>query len=352
MKKITIILALLAYLTFVNPVGSALECMVCHSSDANEFPFINLSLFGVHANVNSTDGAGNITSGDCIACHYSANTLIFHSFPISTYTCEDCHINGIVPAAPRVSNHNSTGNVSVIASCADCHNKTSNLFRYSANASAAHYGRNASFGISPGEPYCAYCHENSSSVYRDLMQNQTNAMLGNHTFGRLNASHRAGYPNCTTCHWTDTIHGPNLTKPVPNSSFCINCHKEDRLQKDMHAGKVECKSCHTEVDSDIHNIKYLLQDGTYRSSNATGCLDCHGGNPWPTFRLTFSALVANCTTCHLGNGLIKFADAPRFPSPLMHSSNPVSGGLWNGTQAAYWNSQVNACYYCHGKTAS
>lgn len=355
MKIEIVILALLAYLS-LNYSGSAfeLDCTVCHNSSQGGglYPAINTLVFGNHTNVNASDGAGNLTSWDCMACHYSADKFnLPHTLPISTYTCEDCHISnisGIVPADRMVYNHNRTGNVSVIASCADCHNKTSNLFRYSANASASHYGRNASFGISPGEPYCAYCHENSSSVYRDLMQNQTNAMLGNHTFGRLNASHRAGYPNCTTCHWTDTIHGTNLTKPVPNSSFCINCHKEDRLQKGMHAGKVECKSCHTEVDSDIHNIKYLLQDGTYRSSNATTCLDCHGGNPWPTFKLTFSALVANCTTCHLGNGLIKFAGAPRFPSPLMHSSNPVSGGLWNGTQAAYWDSQVNACYYCHG----
>ena len=78
---------------------------------------------------------------------------------------------------PGFHNHNRTGNVSVTASCADCHNKTSNLFRYSANASAAHYGRNASFGLSPGESYCAYCHENSSTVYRDVMQNQNNNIL-------------------------------------------------------------------------------------------------------------------------------------------------------------------------------
>ncbi|KPQ42833.1 MAG: Doubled CXXCH motif protein [Candidatus Methanoperedens nitroreducens] len=194
MKKIPIILALLAYLIFLSPAGSALECMVCHSSNANEFPLINLSLFGVHADVNSTDGAGNITSGDCIACHYSANTLVFHSFPISTYSCEDCHINGTVPAAPRVSNHNRTGNVSVIASCADCHNKTSNLFRYSANASAAHYGRNASFGLAPGESYCAFCHQNSSTVYSDVMQNQDNSMRGNHTSGIINSTHPAGVP--------------------------------------------------------------------------------------------------------------------------------------------------------------
>ena len=36
--------------------------------------------------------------------------------------------------------------------------------------------------------------------------------------------------------------------------------------------------------------------------------------------------------------------------PMTHSSNPVSGGLWNGAQAAYWDSQVSACYYCHGET--
>lgn len=350
MKKIPVILALLAYLTFLSSAGSALECMVCHSSNANEYPPINLSLFGVHADVNSTDGAGNITSGDCIACHYSANTLVFHSFPISTYACEDCHISnisGIVPADRMVYNHNRTGNVSVTASCADCHNKTSNLFRYSANASAAHYGRNASFGLAPGESYCAFCHQNSSTVYSDVMQNQDNSMRGNHTSGIINSTHPAGRPDCTTCHGTDRIHGTNLTKPIPNSGFCNNCHQSDRLQKDRHAGSVECILCHADTDSDIHNIKYLLPDGTYRGVNATGCGDCHDfGLPLPSFRLQFQA--ANCTTCHLGNGLVKFAGAPRFPSPLMHSSNPVSGGLWNGTQAAYWDSQVNACYYCHG----
>ena len=357
MKRTQIILVLLIFISFVN-TGDALydDCLsaFCHSADTfSGYPAIDTSVFGVHRDINTTDGVGNISNGDCTVCHYDVSNMFTPGFTVATYTCENCHINnisGIVPADRIVHNHipNGSTNISLTgASCGDCHNKTANLSRYSANASASHYGRNASFGISPGEPYCAYCHENSSSVYRDLMQNQTNAMLGNHTFGRLNASHPAGYPNCTTCHWTDTIHGPNLTKPVPNSSFCNNCHQNDRLQKDRHAGSVECILCHADTDSDIHNIKYLLPDGTYRSVNATGCGDCHDfGLPAPYFRLQFQA--ANCTTCHLGNGLIKFAGAPRFPSPLMHSSNPVSGGLWNGTQAAYWNSQVNACYYCHG----
>jgi hypothetical protein len=272
-------------------------------------------------------------------------------FTVATYTCEDCHISNkseIVPADRIVYNHNRSANstnISVTASCGDCHNKTANLSRYSANASAAHYGRNASFGLSPGASYCAYCHSNSSTIYGEgIMRNLSNSMLGNHTTAN-NPTHPAGgNPDCITCHWTDRIHGPNLTKPVLNSSFCNDCHMKDTLKKNMHAGKVECTLCHTEVDSDIHNIKYILPDGTYRSIEATVC-SCHG-SPWIPTKPPFT--TANCTTCHFENGLTKFAEAPRFPSQLTHSSNPESGGLWNGSSPAYWDSQVNACKYCHG----
>lgn len=348
MKKILFILALLAYLSLVY-AGSANECMDCHQfSFSSSSPSINTSVFGVHIDINLTDGEENLTSWDCMACHYSASPS-GHSVPVSTYTCEDCHINRVIPAAPGVYNHDGSGNISVAASCGDCHNKTANLFRYSSDASAAHYGMDASFGLSPGEPYCAFCHQNSSSIYRDIMQDQDNNRVGNHTSGIINPGHPAGRPDCTGCHGIDKIHGANLIKPSPDSGFCNNCHRNDRLQKDRHAGSVECIRCHADTAFDVHNIKYLLQDGTYLGVNATSCGDCHDfALPAPSFRLRFSA--ANCTTCHLGSGLIKFAEAPRFPSPMRHSSNPVSGGLWNGSQPAYWNSQISACYYCHGNT--
>ena len=354
MKKEIVILALLAYFILIS-TGSAfeLDCMACHQSEQNpgSFPAINQSLFGNHTNVNKTDGVGNLTSWDCMACHYSASKFnLPHTLTVSTYTCENCHISnisGIVPADRMVYNHIPDGGTNITltgSSCGDCHNKTANLFRYSANASAAHYGRNASFGLPPGASYCAYCHANSSTVYLDVMQNQNNNNLSNHTSTRF-SGHPAGLPDCTSCHKTDSIHGTNLTKPVPNSSFCSGCHMNDTLQKDMHAGNVECKSCHTEVDSDIHNIKYLLPDGTYRAIEAIGC-NCHG-IPFIPIKPPFA--TANCTTCHLGSGVIKFAEAPRFPSPLAHSSNPASGGLWNGSSPAYWDTEVNACKYCHGE---
>jgi len=353
MKKIPFILALLAFLVFAC-AGSAIECMGCHQYDSDEFPQINTSVFGVHVNVNSTDGAGNLTSRDCIACHYSANTSALHGmpvsrFPMSTYTCEDCHISGISPAAPVVYNHIGNASVSVTASCGACHNKTSNLFKYSANASAAHYGSNPRFGLSPGEPYCDYCHANSSTIYRDVMQNKANTMIGNHTSGIINPSHPAGRPDCASCHGMDSIHGGDLRKPVPDSGFCNDCHKFDRLKKEKHAGNVECIQCHTDTASDIHTIKYLLQDGTYRNINATKCVNCHDFRLAPPyFKLPFSP--ANCTTCHQGNGQIRFAQAPHIPTPLNHSLNPSSGGLWNNSQPAYWANQESACYYCHGNT--
>lgn len=351
MKKMLFLIAMLIAFSFVSIGDAQLDCMAtfCHQLDMGNFPAINASLFGSHRDINTTDGTGNLTNSDCTECHYDVSGM-FNGI-VLTYTCEDCHIRNIsriVPPDRMVYNHipNGSTNISLTrSSCGDCHNKTSNLNRYSANASAAHYGRNASFGIQPGESYCAYCHQNSSTVYHDAMQNPDNNRVQNHTSGIIFPFHPAGKPDCTSCHRTDRIHGTNLTKPVPNSSFCNDCHKKDTLQKDMHAGKVECKSCHTEVDSDIHNIKYLLQNGTYRSVNATGCGDCHG-SPFIPIKPPFS--TANCTTCHLGNGLAKFAEAPRFPSPMTHSSNPASGGLWNGSQPAYWDSQVNACRYCHG----
>lgn len=356
MKKILFLFALLFVFYSAN-TGDAftLECMLCHSSpvgSGEKYPLINDSLFGSHININSSEGTGNLTSSDCIACHYSASTSHFHAFPVLTYTCEDCHISKAAPGAPGVNNHIKNSNISVNAFCSDCHNKTATLFMYNKNASAAHYGINASFGLSPGDNYCAFCHSNSTTIYKDVMQNQNNTQLKKHTNANIFPFHPADQPGCTTCHETDiNLHGSNISKPVLNSDFCVNCHSNDGFQKNMHNNKVECVSCHTDVQSDIHNIKYIMQDGTYRAINAVVCSDCHYFSlPRPFFQLPFSA--ADCTTCHQNGGLSRFNTAPQIPAPLKHSTNPNSGNMWNGSQPAYWNntSPKSACKYCHGNT--
>ncbi|MDO8726758.1 MAG: hypothetical protein Q7J35_11880 [Candidatus Methanoperedens sp.] len=355
MKNILFLFALLFVLYSAN-TGDAIsiECMFCHSLPVGSggiYPSINTSLFGSHIDINSSDGSGNLTSSDCIACHYSASINFYHTFPVSTYTCENCHIDGANPGATIVNNHIKNSNISVNAFCSDCHNKTSNFFKYSKNASAAHYGRNASFGLSPGYSYCAFCHSNSTTIYKDVMQNLTNYQLKNHTSVIINSSHPLGQPDCSTCHENDRLHGSNISKPVLNTDFCINCHINDTLQKNRHNDNVECLSCHTDVQSDIHNIKYVMQNGSYRSIIANVCIDCHNFSlPPPYFQLPFS--VADCATCHQNGGLSKFNLAPLLPTPLKHSTNPNSGNMWNGAQSAYWNntSKESACKYCHGNT--
>lgn len=164
-------LFLLAFLTFVSSgiTGDASyeNCMSCHDSytgtDTNLYPAINISSFGVHRDINTTDGAGNISNGDCSVCHYNISNMFSPGFSVATYKCEDCHVNGTVQKAPGVYNHIKNANISVNAMCSDCHNKTVNLFKYNASASVSHYGSNASSGLPAGEEYCIFCHRNSST---------------------------------------------------------------------------------------------------------------------------------------------------------------------------------------------
>lgn len=351
MKKILFFLALLTLVSFAHTGGAIFDnCMSCHGSDTGiyteKYPAINTSVFGVHRDINITDGTGILSDSDCSVCHYDVSEMFSEGFTVSTYDCEDCHVKGVVQGAPGVYNHARNANISVNAFCSDCHNKTADLFKFNADASTSHYGRNAGFGLPPGEAYCIFCHRNSSTVYKNIMQNQNNDQINDHTTGIINPGHPAGRPDCSECHGQDRLHGSNIYKPALNSFFCENCHKNDPIQKNRHNDMVECTGCHTEVKSDIHNIKYIMQNGSYRGINATGCEDCH--DPGYKFRLPF--LAANCTSCHQGNGLQKFAPALKIPMPVNHSANPYSGALWNGSQPAYWSSQQGACIYCHGNT--
>ncbi|MCZ7394388.1 MAG: hypothetical protein O8C68_01045, partial [Candidatus Methanoperedens sp.] len=215
MKNVVFLLALSIALLFIH-VGDAQfeDCMSCHRNDIGVFPAINETLFGSHRDVNTTDGAGIISNSDCIVCHYNTSKML--EGVVSTYACEDCHINGVV-SSPRVNNHIRNANISVSANCFDCHNITSTLFKFNANSSAAHYGINASFGLPPGNQYCAYCHQNSTTAFSNVMQNAGNSMLGNHTSDVVFTfpAHPAGLPSCTRCHGQDILHGANISKPVP-----------------------------------------------------------------------------------------------------------------------------------------
>jgi hypothetical protein len=83
-------LFLLAFLTFVSSgiTGDASyeNCMSCHDSDTGTdttlYPAINISSFGVHRDINTTDGAGNLSNGDCSVCHYNIQICSHRVFPL------------------------------------------------------------------------------------------------------------------------------------------------------------------------------------------------------------------------------------------------------------------------------
>jgi hypothetical protein len=71
----------------VTSVGGT-DCIACHSPKD-----VNISKFARHADINTSDGDGNVTNYDCWTCHYQKDMDRSH-----VYLCESCHSNsgGIV----------------------------------------------------------------------------------------------------------------------------------------------------------------------------------------------------------------------------------------------------------------
>lgn len=71
-----------------HPTQNHIDCIKCHSPGD-----VNISLFGRHANMNTSDGIGNVTNNDCWTCHYQKDMR-----RSNVYLCDSCHINssGIV----------------------------------------------------------------------------------------------------------------------------------------------------------------------------------------------------------------------------------------------------------------
>ncbi len=72
-----------------HPTQNHVDCIACHSPKD-----VNISLFGKHANMNTSDGYGNVSNNDCWTCHYQKNMN-----RSNVYLCDSCHINsnGVVP---------------------------------------------------------------------------------------------------------------------------------------------------------------------------------------------------------------------------------------------------------------
>lgn len=70
-------------------------CIACHSNNTSRY-YVNISLFGRHANTDTTNGLNNISDEDCKTCHFgSANDSMAMELgaanETNTYFCQDCH---------------------------------------------------------------------------------------------------------------------------------------------------------------------------------------------------------------------------------------------------------------------
>jgi hypothetical protein len=336
--------------------GAGPNCIGCHDIGGSAPKHINFTalLAGVHGNINTTSTPGYEVNEPCYACHSSTGEIPSgNNHPDrqkTPYVCTDCHLSTGVKAgaygAPIVSEHYlngselvaSTGANTALESCLNCHQNASipelrdtnnndpdtGSFDadgdgvYGGAISAYHYGKISPVLNNSGVANCVYCHQQNSS-FDGVMQDATHNNMLNHT-------DNVGGPGCTDCHGSGRMHDSSLTKPALTSSLCTNCH----TTKQEHAGKVACANCHTSQPRDIHGVKYIQSDGSYNQYSP--------GSP------------ANCTTCHEGSGLGgAFAAAPKFAN-FTHSQSSVAGYKWNKTSQVYWNSTLNACYFCHGDT--
>ena len=329
--------------------GGGPNCISCHNSGGSATHKVdtNAMALGEHANLNSGATASGVDPANkkCWGCHQTGGTQPASDSMGDRYTnpykCYDCH-NETKPytnvnTALTVSEHFKSGTdikaitsaIDNSSSCISCHNKTEMKAIYTETdgintgySLASHYGKNRSeLRNGPGgSTDCGYCHQNTNTVFSDVMANADNHLMLNHSTG-------LGTP-CNICHNTGKIHDSSLTKPLDSSdTYCKTCHIEKEEHKTLY-----CTECHanntdgSKAGRYIHGIKYLQVDNTFsvNKGNFAGCEACHQD-----------------TIVDSSIGKI-----PPKIGYLHHSNNITNGTRWGN----YWTVNTGACLYCHNYT--
>jgi len=246
------------------PADVTTGCVRCHA-ELNE---INVTLFGSHIDINTTEGGqDNLTDDDCRTCHFGRDFPMVPggANPNNTYNCEDCHVDGDVPA-PIVSNHIPNGtNINTAASCTICHINSINLYGFSINASISHYVTKTSLVTTVNQtqkPIFGFMSPEDALEYNKECNNCHNPSNSSYDNATLITTPHAGRGTCNECHINssssaDTLH--NISLEMPITTDCKSCHTTfaseygaPNLTGTVHAGKSNCNACH---GSDITNSK-------------------------------------------------------------------------------------------------
>ncbi|VVB51776.1 Cytochrome c7 c [uncultured archaeon] len=231
-------------------------CIPCHSNNATRY-YANTSLFGRHANVNTTDGLNNVTDADCKTCHFgsadgSMKMKLGAANYSNTYFCDDCHVSGGRNPDEYV-NISSAFRKSImppghgLADCKWCHLAGASLTR--PLSPELRYHPNGPRGTAAGKN-CVICHVNSNLPDSPF-----------HAPGESHSSQIDGEGGCASCHGSADNHlvgKLNSQSPPTISDFSI--------PSSVISGNP------AEIQATITDITYLLQIAAaqYQVSNISG----------------------------------------------------------------------------------
>jgi nitrate/TMAO reductase-like tetraheme cytochrome c subunit len=203
-------------------------CIACHTGIAPENPgHINISLYGRHANVNISDGIGNLTDIDCKTCHFGS-------------------ANGSMKMKSGAANSSNT------YFCEACHT--------SAGTGPIHPTDLIKDGLQHGSTNCQWCHIAGALLPRPL-----DITLRYHSKGPLGT---AAEKNCLTCHYDKNL--PDLPFHAPGIVHSTDLN--------------ECSYCHD--DAINHKVTYLKNTirtppiiSQYTINGSSGTISITSGNP-------------------------------------------------------------------------
>ncbi|GAB4246069.1 MAG: hypothetical protein Kow00122_03040 [Thermoleophilia bacterium] len=318
--------------------GGQPSCLTCHYGDANfggvgdndvhdstipDPPISGDSCTSCHSNVQRH--AGQI---DCTECHFQAtpyhhnqasspgykaceacHDIPQHGGPLG---CTQCHTNAMHDPTPDIPNrticslcHQLPG--FAVRNCTSCH--PSPIYHVPDPTVPSCNSHHGPFQIHDGLPSCESCHSNPASGHH----------RGSVTIPDCRSCHEqdfhVGQVQCSRCHRNAAHDRSPLNLPSPVWDVCLDCHPfaakapacdqcHDQTQhsatyrvpddcnachdKKLHAGRVNCRQCHTRIESGHH------EDGRV---TARDCADCHVGAEIHAVS-TAGGRDFTCATCH------------------------------------------------------
>ena len=348
--------------------GGGSDCISCHvdgsPGDVNRTAFGQ----GVHVDINTTLGTGQVNNSDCWTCHYlkdmnrnnirqcedchtgaglpdvlQAPKVLTHLPSVTNYSCANCHSKVIIePGAgiPNVTSHYlKRPTVTSVNYCDYCHGPNANSPFNATNKTIPAFSHdNTSWN---GNATCRTCHINSS-VSADPLANDTSS-FHDFTTELGDAYNGTAKADCIICHVLKSpqfVAAPSPTHDINGyeATDCRNCHTSgtgtdpQKLHSVTAFATGGCIACHSNVNTGLFG-KHANINLSGGPDNVTDddCKTCHFGSALGTMKMKSGAANSSntyfCDACHTSAGT-----GPIHPT----DTNLIKDGLQHGSTNCQW----------------